>query len=297
MAVTTLKSMKRIAIISAFVLSFASNILADGLNVGTLSAACASGVGCAANSTLAVSLSGWNSASFTLPTGNNLSATLVADTSSDGGVTWQAANLRVLPSTTWVATAVVNSTAGTVNIQLPGGASQARVRVSAFTSGAANLVQITSVFQPEQVETTTATISGSVTVGSITNPVTITPANASPCYANARTTFVINNLSSNTLIVAGSASKKIYVCEYYIAPVAAAANVELVEGTGATCGSGTAGIQGGATAATGANLAINGGFVQPYTGDDWGSTATAGDSLCIYPSAAVDGILKYVGPL
>jgi hypothetical protein len=56
-------------------------------------------------------------------------------------------------------------------------------------------------------------------------------------------------------------------------------------------------LQGGATAALNANLAINGGFVQAYTGDAWGNTATAGNSLCIFTSAAVEGFLEYVGPV
>lgn len=116
-----------------------------------------------------------------------------------------------------------------------------------------------------------------------------------PCKFNAWTYFVVN-LSSNTQIVAGSASKNVWICKMYIQPVAAAANVELVESatSGNACATTPTGMMGGNTAATGATLPINGGFVLPADGRAWAKTATAADAVCIFASAAVTGVIGYV---
>ncbi len=76
----------------------------------------------------------------------------------------------------------------------------------------------------------------------------------------------------------------------------AADNVAIVEGTGTTCGTATAGMSGGATAATGWVLAAN---ESVHIGSSTGSvmaTATAGDDVCILVSGStqVSGTLTYV---
>lgn len=116
-----------------------------------------------------------------------------------------------------------------------------------------------------------------------------------PCAYNTWTYYVVN-VSANTQIVAGSASKNVYVCKMYIQPVAAAANVELVESatSGNACATSPTGMMGGATAATGANIAINGGFALPADQRAWAKTATSGDAMCIFASAAVTGVIAYV---
>jgi hypothetical protein len=53
-------------------------------------------------------------------------------------------------------------------------------------------------------------------------------------------------------------------------------------------------MMGGATAALGAQIAINGGFVLPADGRAWAKTATAADAMCIFASAAVTGVIAYV---
>jgi hypothetical protein len=115
-----------------------------------------------------------------------------------------------------------------------------------------------------------------------------------PCQVNAKVYLPVS-LTANTKIVTGTASKKIYVCSINLV-VAAATNVALVEGTGSTCGTNTAGMAGGATAATGWNFAANGGLTQ---GNGWASIAaqaTAADDLCIFVSAAnqTSGTIVYV---
>lgn len=117
-----------------------------------------------------------------------------------------------------------------------------------------------------------------------------------PCGFSAWTYFVIS-VSANTQIVAGSASKNVYVCHFFLAPVAAAANVNIVESatSGNACATSPTGMMGGATAALGAQLAINYGFELPApTGRAIMKTATAADAMCIFASAQVTGVLAYV---
>jgi hypothetical protein len=97
--------------------------------------------------------------------------------------------------------------------------------------------------------------------------------------------------------VAGTASKKIYVCSIH-AVAAAATNVAVVEGTGTVCGTSTTGVSGfgGATAATGWNFAANGGIALGNGDSSLGAEGTSGDNLCIFNSgsAQVSGGISYV---
>ena len=116
-----------------------------------------------------------------------------------------------------------------------------------------------------------------------------------PCKFSAWTYYPIN-VSSNTQVVAGSSGKNVYVCKMFLPPVAAAANVNLVESATSNnaCATSPTGMLGGATAALGAQVAINGGFVLPADGRAWAKTATSGDAMCIFASAQVTGVLAYV---
>jgi hypothetical protein len=103
--------------------------------------------------------------------------------------------------------------------------------------------------------------------------------------------------TANTQLVAGTSSKKIYVCSIHVV-VAAATNVAVVEGTGSVCGTSTAGVSGfgGATAATGWNFAANGGIALGNGDAAVGAEGTSGDNLCIYNSGSgqVSGGISYV---
>lgn len=93
------------------------------------------------------------------------------------------------------------------------------------------------------------------------------------------------SLTANTQIIPGTASKQTYICSINLVS-AAADNVAVVEGTGSTCATSTAGMAGGATAATGWNFAANGGIAQ---GSGLGAvmrTATAADNVCVFVSGA-----------
>jgi hypothetical protein len=101
-------------------------------------------------------------------------------------------------------------------------------------------------------------------------------------------TYKAINISTatTTLLITGVASRQVRIgAIHFIA--AGADNVALIEGTGATCGTGTAGMAGGTTSGSGYNLVAN----QGYTfGSGLGtviSTVTAGDSVCAVTSAAV----------
>lgn len=107
-----------------------------------------------------------------------------------------------------------------------------------------------------------------------------------PCQTNAKTYTPISiTAATTTRIVSPTASKRTYVC-YLFLTSAAADNVGIVEGTGGTCGTGTAGVLGGTTAANGPNFAANGGTAIGTGG--FAAIATAGTNvdLCLITSAA-----------
>jgi hypothetical protein len=66
----------------------------------------------------------------------------------------------------------------------------------------------------------------------------------------ANTTSTPISITANTQIISGTSAKQTYICSINLI-VGAADNVALVEGTGTTCGTGIAGIAGGATATGG----------------------------------------------
>jgi hypothetical protein len=103
--------------------------------------------------------------------------------------------------------------------------------------------------------------------------------------ASSDTQAVVNiSTITTTLIITGVASRHIRIGAYTLV-TALANNIAFISGTGATCGTGTAGMAGGTTAASGFNLTANGGI---STGSGLGTvlmTIAAGDSVCIVTSA------------
>jgi hypothetical protein len=117
-----------------------------------------------------------------------------------------------------------------------------------------------------------------------------------PCKARAKL-FASISQTGNTQLVAGTASRKIYVCSIHVV-AAVATNIAVVEGTGTVCGTGAAGVTGfgGATAATGWNFAANGGIALGNGDSALGAEGTSGDNLCIFNSGSgqVSGGISYV---
>jgi hypothetical protein len=118
-----------------------------------------------------------------------------------------------------------------------------------------------------------------------------------PCLVNAPSVYIVNfATTTTTTMISGTASKQTYLCGISILPVSAAVNLNIVEGTGTNCSTISAGLIGGTTAATGPNIAANGGFVM-FNGGSWvAKTATAADNVCFMASASsqVSGVIKYV---
>jgi hypothetical protein len=122
-----------------------------------------------------------------------------------------------------------------------------------------------------------------------TNSVTL-----DPCAVNAGTPVNINLTASGQLIT-GTSGKQTYICALDVQDETAV-SVALVEGTGTTCGTSTAGMGGGSTAATGWNFAANSGMVVG-TGANWvRKTVTTGDNVCLLLSGTsqISGGLRYV---
>jgi hypothetical protein len=122
-----------------------------------------------------------------------------------------------------------------------------------------------------------------------------TRAYVDACEANQQTSTPISMTTATTLrIVAPSASKKTYICGLFLIS-AIANNVAIVEGTGGTCGTGTAGVIGGTTAANGVNAAANGGFVLPAGKVAQAITVGTNVDLCLITSSAgpLTGVIKW----
>lgn len=100
--------------------------------------------------------------------------------------------------------------------------------------------------------------------------------------------------ATTTLMVTGVSGRQVRICSFHMV-TAAANNVAWLEGTGATCGTGTAGMAGGTTAASGYNFAANGGIALGAGLGEVLTTATTGDSVCLITSAAtqLSGFIKY----
>jgi hypothetical protein len=144
----------------------------------------------------------------------------------------------------------------------------------------------------DPVGTTSQPVSGLAADGSATvgNPVLV----AGKGSGNARVPIVCDNWTpisvSNTTatkLVTKATSKNVYICSINLV-VAAASNVALIAGTQTTnqCDTSTAGLSGGTTAATGWNLAANGGLAY---GNGMGvimATASTGLDVCIVQSAS-----------
>lgn len=108
--------------------------------------------------------------------------------------------------------------------------------------------------------------------------------------------FVNINVSTatTTLLVTGVSGRHVRISALNLV-TAGANNVALISGTGATCGTGTTGMNGGTTAASGWNFPDNGGIAQGSGIGTINRTNATGDSVCIVTSAAtqLSGRLAY----
>jgi len=103
------------------------------------------------------------------------------------------------------------------------------------------------------------------------------------------------NTATTTLIVTGVSGRQVRIGAFEL-DTAGADNIEWIEGTGATCGTGTTGMDGGTTSGTGYVFLANGSIARGSGVGTVLSTITAGDSVCLVTSAAIQlsGGLQYV---
>jgi hypothetical protein len=100
-------------------------------------------------------------------------------------------------------------------------------------------------------DATAAIPAGTNVVGYVTND---------PCGQATKLGASIS-LTASGQVIAGTSAKKTYICSYHLVS-ATAQNIALVEGTGTVCATNIFGLAGGTTAATGWNLAANGGIAE-----------------------------------
>ena len=195
---------------------------------------------------------------------------------------------------------VILAVASTVRAQIVSGSSGGAIGQASDTayagSGSASLVsinkglynQLSAVMPGNALGTGSAGLNATMGVGS---------ASGDPCSFLTHTFKPISiSTATTTNIITGTSAKKTYMCHAFLF-TAAANNVGIVEGTtGGTCGSGTAGIIGGTTAATGLNLAANQGFVMGTGNSSVAVTATNNNDVCLITSAAtqLSGVISYV---
>lgn len=116
-----------------------------------------------------------------------------------------------------------------------------------------------------------------------------------PCSATAKSIHVVNMSTATTVEIANAVSgQHFYICSVNLV-AAAAQTIAIGEDDTDGCGSITAGLHGGATAATGWSFAANGGIA---LGNGTGTvmrTGTAGRYLCVITGQAqqISGTITY----
>lgn len=104
---------------------------------------------------------------------------------------------------------------------------------------------------------------------------------ADPCTFQAKIQFPVATTASNLQLFAPSGSTKIYICSAHFI-VSSAANLSIIEGTGAACTSSNEhAVFGSTTASQGEAYAANGGMTYGNGGGTVGFTSTAGNGLCL----------------
>jgi hypothetical protein len=118
-----------------------------------------------------------------------------------------------------------------------------------------------------------------------------------PCVLGTGISAPISlSAATSAIIITHSGTKSTYICHLDIV-VSGADNVALIEGNTSLCGTGTYGLAGGITAATGWNFAANSGIaIGNGAGTVISADHAAGDDVCLLPSstAQISGSVRYV---
>lgn len=109
-----------------------------------------------------------------------------------------------------------------------------------------------------------------------------------PCRTVTPTSTPISiTTATTTRIIAPTSAKKTYICSISL-QTNAANNIGIVEGTGGTCGTGTAGVYGGTTSGSGLNFTANEGISMGNGGATIMATAGTNIDFCLITSAATN---------
>lgn len=173
------------------------------------------------------------------------------------------------------------------------GSTDSRLRSRAGLINSADVGLVTRPFLPSDGTNTTPAMDAVARPGfqKVTDG---TNTMADPCTFLAKTTDPFS-LTARAVVIAAVSAKKNYICA--IAVVAGAAEIlNIDEGTGTTCQTGTAAIAGSTTAANGLSFAANGGM----TIGNGQATVLAGKTVnvdtCLVPSGSnrLSGFITYV---
>jgi hypothetical protein len=154
-----------------------------------------------------------------------------------------------------------------------------------------------STARPFPVELKTGGVASGTVAAPSADILTVQLPNTDPCQTNAKVFLPISNTTSGVKLIALSGTTKVYICSIFLVS-ATEQNINLLEGTKTSteCDTAAAGLLGGATAATGPNLAAKTGFVVGTGGFAIAATATAGHDVCFFSSSTgqVSGVITYV---
>lgn len=137
---------------------------------------------------------------------------------------------------------------------------------------------------------------GNNTLGSVKQTDGTTVVLTDPCQGVTPTYTPINiGSATTTRIIAPTSAKKTYICSIDLFAVAAD-NVAIVEGTGGTCGTGTAGVVGGTTTGTGISFPTQGGLAKGNGVASVWATAGTNVDFCLITSTSgpLTGHVKWV---
>lgn len=177
-----------------------------------------------------------------------------------------------------------NTTLSTINAKLPSAGALADDTSNPTTTGVA---AYNMCFDGSTWDRCVKADAGAGNVTSATQRVVLAN-NSIPC-----TSFVAVSQADDATVITGTASQYIYICSIVLVG-AASEVINIIEGTGTVCATGTTVIAGSSTQANGMSFAANGGF-SAVSSLPFMRTSTLADNLCITQSGTsrVSGWISY----
>lgn len=177
-----------------------------------------------------------------------------------------------------------NTTLSTLNAKLPSAGALADDTANPTTTGVA---AYNMCYDGSTWDRCVKADAGAGNVTSATQRVVLAN-NSIPC-----TSFIAVSQADDATVITGTASQYIYICSIVLVG-AASEVINIIEGTGTVCGTGTTVIAGSSTQANGMSFAANGGF-SAVSALPFMRTSTLADNLCITQSGTsrVSGWISY----